>query len=99
LPLWIAFVIGRRAANRRYTYGFGRAEDLAGLFVVAMIGLSALVAAGLHARTDGMTSLAVVLGAAGVVAGFPLADPLIGLVITIAILAVRRTAAAVSSDA
>jgi hypothetical protein len=44
LPLWIAFVIGRRAATRRYTYGFGRAEDLAGLFVVAMIGLSALVA-------------------------------------------------------
>jgi cation diffusion facilitator family transporter len=144
LPLWIAFVIGRRAATRRYTYGFGRAEDLAGLFVVAMIGLSALVAGwesirrlidpvpvhnlawvaaagvigfagneavaiyririgrkigsaalvadGLHARTDGMTSLAVVLGAAGVAAGFPLADPLIGLVITIAILAVLRTA-------
>ena len=144
LPLWIAFVLGRRAATRRYTYGFGRAEDLAGLFVVAMIGLSALlagwesirrlidpvpvhnlgwvaaagvigfagneavavyririgrkigsaalVADGLHARTDGMTSLAVVLGAAGVAAGFPLADPLIGLVITIAILAVLRTA-------
>jgi cation diffusion facilitator family transporter len=144
LPLWIAFVIGRRSATRRYTYGFGRAEDLAGLFVVAMIGLSALVAGwesirrlidpvpvhnlawvaaagvigfagneavaiyririgrkigsaalvadGLHARTDGMASLAVVLGAAGVAAGFPLADPLIGLVITIAILAVLRTA-------
>ena len=144
LPLWIAFVLGRRAATRRYTYGFGRAEDLAGLFVVAMIGLSALlagwesirrlidpvpvhnlgwvaaagvigfagneavavyririgrkigsaalVADGLHARTDGMTSLAVVHGAAGVAAGFPLADPLIGLVITIAILAVLRTA-------
>ncbi len=144
LPLWIAFAIGRRAATRRYTYGFGRAEDLAGLFVVAMIGLSALIAGwesirrlidpspvhnlawvaaagvigfagneavaiyririgrrigsaalvadGLHARTDGMTSLAVVLGAAGVAAGFPLADPLIGLLITIAILAVLRTA-------
>lgn len=144
LPLWIAFVLGRRAATRRYTYGYGRAEDLAGLFVVAMIGLSALlagwesirrlidpvpvhnlgwvaaagvigfagneavavyririgrkigsaalVADGLHARTDGMTSLAVVLGAGGVAAGFPLADPLIGLVITIAILAVLRTA-------
>ncbi len=37
VPLWIAFVLGRRAATRRYTYGFGRAEDLAGLFVVAMI--------------------------------------------------------------
>src|SRR5215212_3956035 len=44
VPLWIAFVLGRRAANRRYTYGYGRAEDLAGLFVVAMIALSAVVA-------------------------------------------------------
>ncbi|WP_328992716.1 cation diffusion facilitator family transporter [Kribbella sp. NBC_01245] len=144
LPLWIAFVIGRRAATRRYTYGYGRAEDLAGLFVVAMIAISALIAGwesirrlinpvtvhnlgwvaaagvigfigneavamyrirvgrrigsaalvadGLHARTDGMTSLAVVLGAGGVALGFPLADPLIGLLITIAILAVLRTA-------
>ena len=31
VPLWIAFVIGRRAATRRYTYGYGRAEDVAGL--------------------------------------------------------------------
>ena len=44
VPLWIAFVLGRRAATRRYTYGYGRAEDLAGLFVVAMIALSAVVA-------------------------------------------------------
>ncbi len=145
VPLWIAFVLGRRAATRRYTYGYGRAEDLAGLFVVAMIALSALVAGaeairrlvapqpighlgwvavagvvgfvgnewvaryrirvgrrigsaalladGLHARTDGFTSLAVVLGAGGVALGFPAADPIIGLVITLAILAVLRTAA------
>jgi cation diffusion facilitator family transporter len=145
VPLWIAFVVGRRAPNRRYTYGYGRAEDLAGLFVVAMIALSAvlagweavdrlldprdvrnlgwvaaagvvgfagnelvalyrirvgrrigsaaLVADGLHARTDGLTSLAVVLGAAGVALGWQLADPVIGLVITVAILAVLRTAA------
>ena len=145
IPLWIAFVLGRRAATRRYTYGLGRAEDLAGLFVVAMIALSAIVAAiesarrlidpvpidhlawvagagvvgfignelvavyrirvgrqigsaalvadGLHARTDGFTSLAVVIGAAGVALGFPIADPIIGLLITIAILAVLRTAA------
>jgi cation diffusion facilitator family transporter len=144
VPLWIAFAIGRRAANRRYTYGYGRAEDLAGLFVVAMIVLSAVVAAveairrlldpapvghlawvafagligfagnelvavyrtrigrrigsaalvadGLHARTDGLTSLAVVAGAAGVALGFPLADPIVGLLITVAILAVLRTA-------
>ncbi|CPY86355.1 transporter ydbO [Mycobacteroides abscessus] len=144
VPLWIAFALGTRAATRRYTYGFGRAEDLAGLFVVSMIALSAavagyeavmrlihpmqiaqlgwvatagvvgflgnelvalyrirvgrrigsaaLVADGLHARTDGFTSLAVVLGAAGVALGYPLADPVIGLVITVAILAVLRTA-------
>jgi cation diffusion facilitator family transporter len=145
VPLWIAFALGRRAATRRYTYGFGRAEDLAGLFVVAMIALSAaiagiesvrrlinpvdiqhvgwvaaagligfignelvavyrirvgrrigsaaLVADGLHARTDGFTSLAVLLGAGGVALGFPLADAIIGLLITIAILAVLRSAA------
>ena len=44
IPLWIAFALGTRAATRRYTYGFGRAEDLAGLFVVAMIAYGALVA-------------------------------------------------------
>ena len=145
VPLWTAFVLGRRAATRRYTYGFGRAEDLAGLFVVAMIALSAvlagwqaierivnpapvehvgwvalagvigfvgneavaayrmregraigsaaLVADGHHARTDGFTSLAVVAGAGGVALGWPLADPVVGLVITIAILFVLRTAA------
>lgn len=144
VPLWIAFALSTRAATRRYTYGFGRVEDLAGLFVVAMItvsaivagyeavgrlihprpiehlgwvalagllgfignewvalyrirvgrriGSAALVADGLHARTDGFTSLAVVLGAGGVALGFPMADPIIGLVITVAILAVLRTA-------
>src|ERR1700676_2490159 len=144
IPLWIAFGLGRRAATRRYTYGFGRVEDLAGLFVIAMItmsaglaayesvrrlihpvainnlgwvaaaglagfirnelvavyrirvgrriGSAALVADGLHARTDGFTSLAVLLGAGGVALGFPLADPIIGILITIAILAVLRTA-------
>ncbi len=43
VPLFIAFRLGRRAANRRYTYGYRRAEDLAGLFVVLMILLSAIV--------------------------------------------------------
>jgi cation diffusion facilitator family transporter len=138
IPLWIAFVLGRRAATRRYTHGFGRVEDLAGLFIVAMIALSALVAGvesvrrladpqplehlgwvmvagivgfagneivavyrirtgrrigsaalvadGVHARTDGFTSLAVVLGGVGVWLGFPLADPIVGMVITAAIL-------------
>ncbi|GAA5136468.1 cation diffusion facilitator family transporter [Pseudonocardia adelaidensis] len=145
VPLWVAFVLGRRAATRRYTYGYGRAEDLAGVFVVAMIALSAvvagyesilrlveprpvenvgavlaagligfvgnefvavhrirvgrrigsaaLVADGVHARTDGFTSLAVVGAALGVLAGFPLADPVVGLLITVAILVVLRGAA------
>jgi len=44
VPLWIAFALGTKAATRRYTYGFGRAEDLAGLFVIAMITLSAAIA-------------------------------------------------------
>ncbi len=145
VPLWIAFALGRRAASRRYTYGYGRAEDIAGVFIVAMIVLSAaiagwesidrllhpqpldnigwviaaaiigflgnegvaifrirvgkeigsaaLVADGYHARTDGFTSLAVLFGALGVLAGFPIADPLVGLAITVAILFVLKDAA------
>ena len=145
VPLWIAFVLARRGRNSRYTYGYGRAEDLAGLFIVAMIALSAVLAAyqsvqrlispqplehiwwvfaagiigaagnefvavyrirvgrrigsaalvadGLHARTDGLTSVGVALGAAGVAAGFPLADPIVGLLISVAIIMVLVTAA------
>jgi cation diffusion facilitator family transporter len=144
IPLWVAFVIGSRAATRRYTFGYRRAEDLAGLFVLLMIlasailagwqsidrlidpqpmsnipavivagiigfagnelvalyrirvgkdiGSAALVADGYHARTDGLTSLAVVAGALGVAAGYPLADPLVGLLITAVILVVLRQA-------
>ncbi|TFC44364.1 cation transporter [Cryobacterium sp. TMT2-10] len=138
IPLWIAFILGRRIATRRYTYGYGRAEDLAGLFIVGVVALSAVVAAwqsidrffnpqplhnlgwviaagligfagnelvaiyrirvgqkigsaalvadGVHARMDGFTSLAVVAGAVGVMLGFPLADPLVGLLISAAII-------------
>lgn len=138
VPLWIAFILGRRAATRRFTFGFGRAEDLAGLFIVGVVALSAVLAAwqsidrllhpqpidnlwwvlaagaigfvgneavaiyrirvgrkigsaalvadGVHARTDGFTSLAVVVGAIGVILGFPLADPIIGLIISAAII-------------
>lgn len=144
VPLWIAFILARRQANKRYTYGYSRAEDLAGLFIVGMIVLSALIAGvesiqrivdpqplvnpwlvvgagffgflgneivasyririgkeigsaalvadGYHARTDGITSLAVVLGAFGVMLGFPLADPIVGLLITAAILIILRDA-------
>ncbi|HZX39684.1 MAG TPA: cation diffusion facilitator family transporter [Streptomyces sp.] len=145
LPLALAFILGRRAATRRYTYGFGRAEDLAGVFVVLVIaasavftgyealrrlfepqevshlaavaaaglvgfagnewvaaarirtgrriGSAALVADGLHARSDGFTSLAVLLGAGGAALGWRWADPLIGLAITGAIALVLRGAA------
>jgi cation diffusion facilitator family transporter len=41
IPLWIAFSLGRRAHNKRYTYGYHRAEDLAGVVIVIAIGLSA----------------------------------------------------------
>lgn len=144
LPLLVAFSLARRPANKRYTYGYGRAEDLGGLFVIAMIllssvvaayegidrllhprevsylwavasaalvgflgnelvaryrirvgrqiGSAALVADGMHARTDGFTSLAVLLGAGGVALGLPWADPVVGLLITVAILGVLRSA-------
>ncbi|NUP36762.1 MAG: cation diffusion facilitator family transporter, partial [Streptomyces sp.] len=45
LPLGVAFVLGRRAANRRYTYGYGRAEDLAGIAVVLAVAASSALAA------------------------------------------------------
>jgi cation diffusion facilitator family transporter len=45
IPLWIAFSLTRRNTTRRYTYRLGRAEDLAGLFVVGVIAVSAIVAA------------------------------------------------------
>src|SRR5215212_947413 len=44
VPLLVAFRLARRPANTRYTYGYGRAEDLAGLFVVVMIALSSVLA-------------------------------------------------------
>ena len=56
------------------------------------IGSAALVADGYHARTDGLTSLAVVIGAAGVAAGYPLADPIVGLLVSAVILVVLRQA-------
>jgi len=44
VPLGIAFVLGRRPPTRRYTYGYGRAEDLAGMVIVLVIAASAAVA-------------------------------------------------------
>ncbi len=45
VPIGLAFLVARRPATRRYTYGYGRAEDLAGLAVVAVMTASAAVAA------------------------------------------------------
>jgi cation diffusion facilitator family transporter len=137
IPLWVAFVLVRRKPTLRFTYGLGRVEDLAGVVIVGLILLSAIVAGwqsierllfpqpishvwwvlaagiigfigneavavfrirvgreidsaaliadGYHARVDGITSLAVVAGAIGVWLGFPLADPIVGMIITIMI--------------
>lgn len=145
VPLGVAFWLGRRAATRAYTYGFGRAEDIAGVIIVMVIaassiaaawfaverllhphdmtqiiwvfaagligfigneivaryritvgrriGSAALVADGLHARTDGFTSLAVVLAAGGAGLGWNWADPVVGLIITVAIAFVLKDAA------
>lgn len=138
VPLWIAFLLVRRRPSKRFSYGLGRAEDLAGAVIVLVILASAalaayesmdrlfnprdidlvwvvaaaggigflgneavamfrirvgkeinsaaLIADGQHARVDGLTSLSVLAGAIGVWAGFPMADPLVGLIISVAIL-------------
>ncbi|AKB27020.1 Cobalt-zinc-cadmium resistance protein [Methanosarcina siciliae T4/M] len=91
IPLGFAFILARRKANKRFTYDYG-IEGLAGVVIVFLILFNALVAAYectdriFHARADGYTSLAVLFGAIGVWLGCPLADSIIGLVITLAIL-------------
>ncbi len=83
VPLLVAFGFVGNELVARYRLRVGKD-----------IGSAALVADGLHARTDGFTSLAVVIGAAGVAVGLPWADPVVGLVIAIAIVAVLRSAVA-----
>jgi cation diffusion facilitator family transporter len=51
----------------------------------------ALIADGAHARADAYVSLAVVASAATVAIGLPIADPLIGLAITVVILRITRS--------
>jgi cation diffusion facilitator family transporter len=137
VPLLIAFRLGRRPPSRRYPYGLHRAEDLAGVAIVLMIllsavlagaqaidrlvdprepdrlglvlaagvvgflgneavalyrigvgrriGSAAMVADGLHARSDGLTSLGVVVSALATFAGASRADAIVGLAITAAI--------------
>src|SRR5437016_5788421 len=43
IPLAIAFLFARRKPTARFTYGFGRVEDLAGIAVVGTILISAAV--------------------------------------------------------
>ena len=138
IPLWVAFMLARLKPSKRFPYGLGRVEDLAGVVIVVIIlfsaivagyeaidrlihpkkveylwaiiaasiigflgneavaifrikvgkeiGSAALIADGYHARVDGWTSLAVLFSALGVWLGYPLADPIVGLLITVAIL-------------
>jgi cation diffusion facilitator family transporter len=140
IPLWIAFRLSEWKPTKRFTYGYGRVEDLAGVGVVLMILLSAiaagwesinrllhpqpmqglgavaiaavlgfigneivaqlrikvgeeiqsaaLIADGRHARIDGLTSLSVLVGAAGVWLGWPIVDPIVGMLITLTILGI-----------
>jgi cation diffusion facilitator family transporter len=145
IPLLIAFYLARRPANKHYTYGYNRAEDIAGIFIVLSIGFSAayilwesfqklinpqpldnlgwvaaaaiagfignelvglmqirvgrqigseaMVADGLHARTDGFTSLAVLIAVIGTWLGFPILDPIVGIFIGVIIVFITRDAA------
>ncbi len=140
IPLWIAFMFARMKPSKKFPFGYGRVEDLAGVLIVLTILFSAIVAGyqsvdrllhpkevthlgaliaasifgfigneavaifrikvgkeissaaliadGYHARVDGWTSLAVLFGALGVWLGYPIADPLVGLFITIAIMGI-----------
>jgi len=45
LPLGVAFIIGRRQPTARFGYGYGRVEDLAGVAVVAVVLISAVITA------------------------------------------------------
>jgi len=144
IPLWIAFALAQRGVNRRFTYGYGKVEDVAGVVIVGVvffsacvaayesvikiihpqpmthlwwvaaaavigfvgneavavfrirtgkaIGSAALVADGMHARVDGFTSLAVLIGVAATWMGFPIVDPIVGILITIAILFIVKDA-------
>ena len=138
IPLWFAFLLSRRLPTKRFTYGLNRSEDLAGLIIIMIIAISAIVAGyesihrmitgsmmtnpwavgiaaivgflgnelvaiyrirmgkrmgsaalvadGHHARIDGLTSLAVLIGVFGAWLGYPIVDPIVGLGITITII-------------
>jgi cation diffusion facilitator family transporter len=145
IPLYFAFMLSRRAPTKRFTYGLNRSEDIAGLVIVVVITISAVVAGyesihrlihgtavshlgataagavigfigneviafyrigmgkrmasaaliadGQHARVDGITSLAVLVGVIGSWMGYPIIDALVGLVITIMIIFIVKDSA------
>lgn len=144
IPLLVAFYLARRVATRRYTYGFGRAEDIAGILIVVsiafsagyilwesvgklinpqpltnlpwltaaavigflgnelvavmqirvgkQIGSDAMIADGQHARVDGLTSLAVLIAVLGTLIGVPILDPIVGILISFAIVGITWSA-------
>ena len=144
IPLLIAFYLARRVATRRYTYGYGRAEDVAGVIIVLSIVFSAgyilwesfqklldpqpiqqlpwvagaavigflgneavalfqirtgrrigsesLIVDGMHARIDGLTSLVVLIAVFGSLLGYPIVDPIVGLLIGVTIIFIARDA-------
>jgi cation diffusion facilitator family transporter len=144
IPLLLAFYIALRPATRRYTYGFGRAEDIAGVLIVVsiafsagyilyesairlidpqplentgwvaaaaligfignelvammqirvgdQIGSDAMIADGQHARVDGLTSLAVLIAVFGTWIDVPILDPIVGVVIAVAIVGITWNA-------
>jgi len=71
VALWIAFVISNRAANQRYTYGYHRAEDLAGIFIVLVIIASAVAAAweSIQKLTSGSAPTHLLLSMAAAIVG------------------------------
>ena len=71
IALWIAFVISSRTANERYTYGYYRAEDLAGIFIVLVIIASAVAGAveSILKLTSGTTPTQLYLSMAAALVG------------------------------
>ena len=72
VALWIAFVLSTRVANQRYTYGYHRSEDLAGIFIVLVIIASAIAGAweSIQKLTSNTVPTQLVLSMAAALVGF-----------------------------
>lgn len=140
IPLFIALLLGVKKATNRFTYGYGKTEDIAGVFIVISvafsavyilwesyqklihpqplnnlwllaltaiigfigneivaliqirvgkkIGSAAMVADGLHAQTDGLTSLGILVAVIGTALGYPIVDPIVGFIMGFVILGI-----------